>query len=259
MMSARSSSTPLPRPWVPDLVVFPRTRTAGPWGRRIRSRTGANALLGIGRVPLADPFGRGIERVDDGGLDHLARDEGLDVGAELGQVLAPAGRLVLVEFGGDEGLGDGRVHRRGRRVPDQHGMVLAVVRFEGVPQDAPSRIRAGDPEEQRLGDRRHRGPDGVDDLGVGVRGIFRGPEGHFIEDGGDDGVAADGSEEAVWTSKVMRFERWTASAVRLSIERRQHRDCLEQADDVPEHNVGLTAIGGQHHHRAALASGEDVG
>ena len=46
----------------------------------------------------------------DAGLNDLPAEERLDVGPELGEVLGPAGRLVLLEFGGDERLGDRRVH-----------------------------------------------------------------------------------------------------------------------------------------------------
>lgn len=50
-MSARSSTTPLPRLCAADLTVFPSTRIAGPASRWAMSRIGARALAGFASVP----------------------------------------------------------------------------------------------------------------------------------------------------------------------------------------------------------------
>ena len=129
----------------------------------------------------------------DAGLDRLAVDEALDVGAELRAVLGRrAGRVALRRLV-DHALRHGRVHVARRRLPHQHRVaVLAVVSTVSVPQRAAPRVGAAGAQQHRARDGRHAGAQRVEYLVVGLRAVVGRPERQLVAQRRDYRVAAHG-------------------------------------------------------------------
>ena len=96
----------------------------------------------------------------DATLDHLERDEALDIGAELGEIFRHRTGAVLLQRAIDNALRQGWIERPARTVSheDERVAICAVVALEHLPQYAASRVRTGG-QDQRSTSRRQPGLD----------------------------------------------------------------------------------------------------
>ena len=86
---------------------------------------------------------RQFEVIADAGLDHLTRDEGFEIAAELRQILGAGTCGVFLHVAVDVALRHGAVHVAGRRLPHQDRIVLlAEVLRVRVPKGALACVRA---------------------------------------------------------------------------------------------------------------------
>jgi len=103
--------------------------------------------------------------------------------------------VISREGVGDDLRIDGWIHRQRVGVDDEDAIVIfAEMLVERVPQDAASRVRAADTNQERVGDRRHGRAQRRDDFRVGIGARVIAPKRHFVEDHGEDRIATDGTE-----------------------------------------------------------------
>jgi hypothetical protein len=77
------------------------------------------------------------------GVDHLARDDGREVGPELGTELRRGTRGIVGERLCDlVGVGGG-VHGQRRRLPDEHRPISAIVLAIAFPEHTSARVGRG--------------------------------------------------------------------------------------------------------------------
>ena len=122
--------------------------------------------------------------VTDATLDHLERDEALDIGAELGEIFSRRAGTVLLQRTVDDALRQGWIEGPARTVSheDERVATCAVVALEHLPQHAASRVRTGG-QDQRTTGRRQAGLNCVQDLNIRIRvGCIDIPEGKLVGD-----------------------------------------------------------------------------
>src|SRR5262249_54243252 len=132
----------------------------------------------------------------DATLDHLERDEALDVGAELGEILSRCAGAVLLQRTIDDALRQGWIEGPARTVSheDERVATCAVVALEHLPQHAASRLRTRG-QDQRTTGRRQAGLNCVQDLDIRVGvGCVHIPEGKLVGDYRNIGRAAQFAE-----------------------------------------------------------------
>jgi hypothetical protein len=160
---------------------------------------------------LAVPLPSGIRiRIDEGGIanaahrwqfispwhrrsvDNLSRDKSLDVRPELSSVFGRRPRRIFGDMPIDVALRHARVHAPRVRLPDQNLVTLmAEMPTMRIPKWTLPGIRARRAQQHGIGNGRHPRPDRIDDLGVRFgTGLVGSPIRKFVEQGGDDSVAA---------------------------------------------------------------------
>jgi hypothetical protein len=130
------------------------------------------------------------------GLHRLGADEGLKIGAELGEVFRLGARCVALHRAIDYRLRQRRVHGARRRLRDQNQRIAAGSKMTavGLPHLAAAGVRRRDDEQRPLRGG-EAGANRVQDLGVRVgRDLVGKPKCRLVGDHGDEGRTAQPPE-----------------------------------------------------------------